>query len=356
MSSKIGNIMFTDKKIYVGIDVHEKTWHITVLSDFQVMRKSISASPKDLAKILKSHYPGAQATAAYEAGCFGFTIKRDLEKLGISTIVVNPADIPQNLGDKISKSDKRDSYKIAKALQGGLLESIYVPSHEAQNDRDLVRQRGDNVKKRVRVMNQIKAYLKMYNILIPVEFKRGGATWSKAFVNWLKELNLTKAQNIVKNNYLEEFAFYTKQIKSLSKEINELSKTTNYQENVNVLTSIPGIGKLGAMVLLTEIVEINRFSRSDTFVNYAGLSPMEHSSGDRRRIGSMSNRCNHYLRKIFIEAAWVAVRRDPSMTNYFMEACKNMPKTKAIIKVAKKLSIRARYLLKSKQLYVSCVA
>jgi transposase len=105
------------------------------------------------------------------------------------------------------------------------------------------------------------------------------------------------------------------------------------------------------MVLLTELIDINRFRDSDHLASYAGLSPGEDSSGDKERSTGLSRRRNGYLRLILIESSWVAIRKDPAMLMSFTELTRRMSKNEAIVRIAHKLLNRIRYLLKNDQAY-----
>ncbi|MFZ1978107.1 MAG: hypothetical protein WAV76_09145 [Bacteroidota bacterium] len=65
-----------------------------------------------------------------------------------------------------------------------------------------------------------------------------------------------------------------------------------------------------------------------------------------------SNRHNQYLRPLLIEAAWMAVKKDPAMTLCFQELCHTMPKNLAIVRIAKKLLRRIFHLWKHQDRYV----
>ena len=80
------------------------------------------------------------------------------------------------------------------------------------------------------------------------------------------------------------------------------------------------------MVMLTEIVDINRFKNLDRLASYVGLIPGEDSSGDTERTTSISWRRNPYLRNILIESSWTAVRKDPALLMAFSKLSKRMPK------------------------------
>ena len=85
----------------------------------------------------------------------------------------------------------------------------------------------------------------------------------------------------------------------------------------SVLASIPGIGLLTATALVAFVGEAHRFPSGRHFASYLGLTPREHSSGLRRRLGAISKRGDPYLRMLLVHGArsilWHA-KRAPSRT------------------------------------------
>ncbi|SFA59368.1 Transposase IS116/IS110/IS902 family protein, partial [Pedobacter suwonensis] len=69
-----------------------------------------------------------------------------------------------------------------------------------------------------------------------------------------------------------------------------------------------------AAVLIVEIGDISRFKKFDRLNSFVGLCPMEHSTGENDRKGSITTRQHRRLRYMLVEAAWVAVRTDPALT------------------------------------------
>ena len=120
---------FKEIIIYVGIDVHEKSWKVTIRMDGREL-KTFSAPPsaEKLHQHLTKFYPGASYHTVYEAGFCGFSVHRKLVKLGIKNIIVNPSDIPTTDKDRKNKTDARDSRRLAIALEKNDLKAIYIPS------------------------------------------------------------------------------------------------------------------------------------------------------------------------------------------------------------------------------------
>ena len=109
----------------------------------------------------------------------GYWVHNRLSALGIHSIVVNPSDIPITDKEKVNKTDKRDSRKIAKSLRGGLLTGIHVPSLKTLEDRNLLRTRSFIVRDLTRNKNRIKSFLNFHGIEFPDRFKHSNTHWSQ---------------------------------------------------------------------------------------------------------------------------------------------------------------------------------
>lgn len=135
------------------------------------------------------------------------------------------------------------------------------------------------------------------------------------------------------------------------KRIKELSQTKQFKKNTELLISIPGIGLITAMSFLTEIEDITRFSNFNKFCSFVGLVPMTNSSGEREAVGDITKRQNKILRSLIVESSWVAIRNDPALILAYGKLVKRMKPTKAIIRIAKKMLNRMRYVLREQKLY-----
>ena len=122
-------------------------------------------------------------------------------------------------------------------------------------------------------------------------------------------------------------------------------------EVIQLLCSIPGIGFQTAVVLLAELIDMKRFSTINKLKAYAGLIPAGEQSSDTRKEKGITKRRNRYLRNILIEASWVALRYDPALFSYYSKLKRRMKGQDAIIRIAKKLLSRIRYVWLHKEPY-----
>lgn len=348
---------FKKQNLYIGIDVHLKSWSVTVLSE-QLVLKKFTQPPSALAlyKFLTHHYPGASYHSVYEAGYSGFWIHEELLQLGINNIVVNPSDVPQMVKEKLHKTDAVDSAKLARALRSGELKGIYIPDRQALENRSLIRLRSSIVKDLTRNKNRIKAMLRFYGIVFPEQFERPNTHWSKRFMLWLKDIELqTESGRQALFFIIKEAENQRNLLMETTKAIRNLSRTAAFSKHMKLITSVPGIGATIGMSLLVEIDNITRFKNADQLVAYIGFMPMCHSSGERDYKGDITLRKHNTLRSQLVESAWKAVRSDPAMTVAYENYHKRMPACKAIIKIARKIVTRIFFVLKREQEYVSGV-
>lgn len=350
-SSKVTD--FTGQHIYVGLDVHFKSWMVSIHSEeFELKTFSQPPDALKLSQYLKHHYPNATFHLAYEAGFCGFWIHRAFKEQGLACAVVHPGDIPSSDKEQKRKTDGVDSRKIARGLKNHMLNAIFVPDQQQEANRMLIRSRGKIVKDLTTVKNRIKAFLKICGISIPDRFTTGN--WTGAFMAWLSQLSLAApGAKLSLQYYIHQADYLIKQRKQIDGDIQNLSSTIDYSDNVRLLTTVPAIGVLTAMTFLTEIGEIARFKNIDHLCSYCGLTPDCRSSGQTERIIGITRRGNAMLKTILIECSWMAIRKDPALLLYYKQLLPRMNGNKAIVKVARKLLNRIAYVMRTHQPYIT---
>jgi transposase len=342
---------FSDLTLYVGIDVHKKSWSVSIFTD-SIHHKTFSQPPDPIAlhHYIQAHFPGSKVICAYEATKFGFWIQRKLASFGYECLVVNPADIPSTSRESQQKSDPIDSRKIAKTLKAGLLRGSYVPSIETEGDRQLFRYRKKLQGDLVRIKNRIKDKFMFSGIPIPDEYDN--AYWSKAFLRWIAEVDMPSASvRATTDLLLAQYEVIFSHFKEVSTQVRKLLRTTRYKERGKLLRSIPGIGPLTAVQLLTEIEDINRFPSFKKFNSFIGLHPSSYSSGEQDRKGRLTIRRHRALRSSLVECAWQSIQNDPVMLLRYEELLKRKTGKRAIVIIARKLLSRIYHVLKHHEPY-----
>ncbi|NHZ86492.1 MAG: IS110 family transposase [Planctomycetia bacterium] len=344
------NLAFEDIKIYIGIDVHKKSWTVSIyLEEFEHKTFTQPPKPAVLKNYLHSHFPKGNYYVAYEAGFSGFWIYDALKEMDMKCIVVHPSDIPTTDLERRRKSDLRDARKLSRSLRAGELSPIYVPPKWAREDRGLLRLRESIVKDGTRLKNRIKGLLHFHGL--SSEHMKG-RRWSGAFIGWLESLTLSNNQGTeTLKSYIRQLNDNRTELTRITREIRRLSKTERYRKSVSYLVSIPGIGLISTMIWLTELVDIQRFKSNDHLSSYVGLVPSTHSSGETDKVGRLDKRGNKKLRTLLIENSWVVARKDTGMLRAYTTLCKRMQGNKAIIRIARKLLNRIRFVLLNETQY-----
>lgn len=334
---------FENTLFFIGLDVHKKNWTVTIrCNGIELRTYSMNPSPQELANHMKRNYPGGVYYCVYEAGFCGFWICRELNDLGLKCIVTNAADVPTAQKEKVNKKDPVDSRKLARELENGSLEPIYIPDIYHEQVRSLMRLRYKHVQQQTRIKNRIKSMLHYYGIPIPPDMKE--RRWSGAFIGWLRTLEFkTACGKYCLDNLLEQLTECRNHIVKTVRELKKESKSDKIAQIMKAILTVPGISFITAMTFYTEIIDMRRFKTLDKTANYVGLVPSTKSTGDNETDRGISFRKNKYLRYLIIEAAWVAVRKDPALTLKFNELIRRMSKQDAIIRIAKKLLNRIRH-------------
>lgn len=274
MQAKGTTIDFKGQNVYAGIDIHLKSWKVTImLGDREHKTFSQDPNAETLWNYLRKNFPGANYHSAYEAGFCGFNAHRELVNFGISNLVVNPSDIPTTDKEKKQKEDKRDSRKIARSLKNGELQGIYIPSKAFEELRALVRYRKTLVKEISRTKNRIKSLLYFSGITIPVSLDSASKHWSGKFTQWLKSVEMaTPYGNLVLTETLDTAEYLRKKLLQINKELRKISFDSEHAPKLKLLQSIPGIALITSITLLSEMEDIMRFSNLNQLCSFVGLA------------------------------------------------------------------------------------
>jgi transposase len=341
--SKVNQLRFDGQTIFCGIDVHKKSWRVNVRNEeFELEDYSQDPCEELLLNHLQKRYPGANVKVVYEAGFCGFGLQRALERSGINCIIVNPSDVPSSDKEKKRKNDKIDARKLSRQLSKAQLEPIYVPAVIMEHARTLVRQRSRLVRDQTRCKNRIW-HLLMFSGL-KADADKPKQYWTRRFIESLRQLpceneSLRHALDLA----IEEYLSVRKLLMDATKRVRKLSVQPSFLPVQKLLQSIPGIGGVNAMIIMTELQDIRRFKTLDKLCSYVGIVPDTGSSGNNEIVRGITHRSNHYLRPAIVESSWVIIRKDPAMLMLYKRYCSMMIPNKAIIKIARHLLSRIRY-------------
>jgi transposase len=325
--------------------VHKKSYSISAIHNGTLIKKAtIVADPDILLSFLYKNFNNAQLETAYEAGFSGFYLHRYLVGNGINNIVVHPASIEIASRERV-KNDRRDSLKIATQLSAGRLKSVYIPNCAREDFRTISRLRNSFVKDRTKKGVQLKCVL---HRLGKIPYSETTFT-SKKWIEKVLKMDFSPDQKFVIEHLTNEWLHLTTKIKEIEIKLIEQSKIDNSLEKIYL--SIPGFGPTISRVLANELEDMKQFSNERQVFSYTGLTPREYSSGEHIRLGHISRQGKPVLRKMLIQAAWIAIKIDKELEEIYLRISRKAGKKRAIVAVARILIGRTRTCLKENRPY-----
>jgi len=114
----------------------------------------------------------------------------------------------------------------------------------------------------------------------------------------------TPAQQIVFQEYVRAVSEQTERLQRLEEELGTLVKTWRWYQVAEATQALRAVQSTAAVTLIAELGDLTRFPNPRHLMSYLGLPPREHSSGQRRRQGAITQTGNPHARRVLIEGAW----------------------------------------------------
>jgi transposase len=388
-------------KWFLGIDVSKETFDACCINNKGERRFNLSASMdrKGFEELIKqlsalsvsqeSVLVGMESTACYHINLYSFLVS-----LGYSVMVINPLLISNfvKLQLRKTKTDKKDAYVIAQFLllyRDSLSQTIV--SSDISDLRDLSRQRESLVDQMSSTKNEIKRLL---TITFP-ELEQIAGVFTKSMLRLLCQYPSAASMRQLKRSQIAKILIpgsYGKQTRAsverilkaaqgsvgtssptkeiilkqkasllmqLEQHLQELTDMlielcqAKIHEDMDILTSVKGIGKNTAMNFLIEMGgDIKQFESHKKLIAMAGLDPALYQSGKIDRKGKISKRGNRHLRRVIWLMTTKVIQFNGRFKQYYLKRKEDgLPYKMAVLATAHKL-IRVMFaMLRNKTLF-----
>ncbi len=283
----------------VGLDVHAAKIVAAVLEADTGEVKVFAMKGETLAAAgFCAGLPGP-VRVAYEAGPTGYVLARELAKRRVECVVAAPSKIPRATGDRV-KTDRRDAEHLVRLLLAGKLYPVRVPGPEEEALRDLVRARETLRLDLMRARHRLSKMLMRHG----VQFDDGRA-WTDRHRAWLKTVCLEwPAAQTTLLDLEGVIDVLVHRREHLEREIVSNLPGSPWEAQVGRLRCLRGVDTLTAVGVCAEVGDFERFARAEQLMSYVGLVPSESTTGNSRRLGSITKTGSAHARRLLVEAAW----------------------------------------------------
>lgn len=341
---------------FVGLDVDKRSISMTAISREGYLKSlKMPYSSRQLLNYAQRHFAGKRICFAYEAGPTGYGLHDDVTAGGHVCLVVAPSQTPRAGGERV-KTNRIDSRKLAESLRGGQLKGIRVPRGIYRYLRYLAKLRHTYVKQLTATKLRIKALLLLEGIPFPIAPLHG--QWTHRVLGELKELQCHPAVRFKLDQFLIQLEFQKNLLVSVTRQLRKFcQEDPEIRRCIELLVTIPGIGWIIAMHLMGAIGDWRLLGNSKEIGCFLGLTPTENSTGESVSRGRISRMGEPAVRSKLIEGAWMGIRRDPELRAFYDRVRQRHPQgigaRKAIVAVARKITMRVYSLLKNQKPYES---
>lgn len=363
-----------------GLDVHKRTVVACILitpptGRVQKHFRTFSTMTADLLTLsdwLKAHqvtHVAMESTGVYWKPVF------NLLEDHCKVILINAQHMKAVPG---RKTDIKDSEWIADLLRHGLLKASFIPPQPIRILRELSRYRTTLIQERVQEVNRLQKTLETANIKLAsvatdvlgvsgrdmLDAILEGTTDPELLADLalgrlrkklpqLQEALLGRVQEhhkILLRHLLAHIDFLDLQLAQLTTEMEP--HLTPFDEEKELLISIPGIQESTASVILAEIgVDMSVFPSAKHFASWAGLAPGNRQSGGKR-LSSRITDGNPYLRSVLTQVAWaVSHTKDNYLSAQYHRLVRRLGKKKAIVALAHSILVIIYHVLSKKKPY-----
>jgi len=343
--------------LYLGIDLHRKQMTVSLRNEHGdvVLRRQVSTRWKKVDEFLEQvHQEGAANEECYVAilevcGFHDWLVKR-LRADGRCHDVI----VVQPMKRSSRKTDRRDAHSLSellwinrdRLLRGDRVQGvrrIHIPSEDEEQDRLLTQMRDSLTRKRTRTLNQIHKILRRHNL----EWDRPTKTFqTKKVRQWLKRLELGEVERLAMDQLLAQWTQWDEQIREVDAKIEARFERN---EDAQLLATMYGVSLFMALAIACRIGPISRFPRGRSLANFLGLTPGSNSTGDAKRLGSITKEGSRLVRFLLAQVVVHLLRRDAEMREWYKKIKRRRGSKIARVAVMRRVAVIMWHMLSKRE-------
>ena len=324
--------------VYIGVDFHARQQTVSYLTteEGEIGRQQLDHGQPEAVRQFYQQFAGQEVRVAFEASGYAAWFEEMLEELGYEIWIGHAAAI-RSFARRRQKNDRRDADLILDLLWQGDFPRLHRYSSGSREILQQLRYRQRLVKMRTMILNTL-VYMGLsrgVSLRTKLKSRRGlerlqQLTWPAPLATQRDELS----QLLVTVNSKIDTVDHWLETKAAS------------DVRVQRLRTQYGIGPLTGLCLVSTLEDVERFANPRKVTAYVGFDPVEDSSAERRRIGSISKQGSRLLRYLLVEAGQIAIRKDPELARVYKRVSLRRGPAKAKVAVARRLLVRAFIMLR----------
>lgn len=330
-------------KTYAGIDLHSSNNFIGVINqkDERLHSRRHDNSLEKVLKVLGKYKKSLQGVVV-ESTYNWYWLVDGLMDHGYKVHLANPAAIQQYKGLK-HRDDKWDAFWLAHLLRLGILAEGYIYPKELRPIRDMLRRRMMFVKQRTSHILSLQSMIAR---------NRGLDFSGSSIVRFRKKFieQLFECPHLVSIAWrqIETIRFLEEQIKGIESEVEpKIELEAGYRE----LLTIPGIGKILALTIMTEVGNIGRFEKVGNYSSYCRCVNAKSTSNGKKKSDNNRKNGNRYLAWAYVEAANFNKRYCPKAREFVQRKTAKKNYTVAIKALGNKLTKASYFIIRDQKPY-----
>jgi transposase len=280
----------------IAIDLAKSVFQLMLFDENHQVRQEKRLSRAAFQQFIQQHPPcKVVMEACYSAHYWG----RELLKLGFQVLLIPAQHVTPFV--RGNKNDRNDTLAIFEASQRPFIRPVPVKTEYQQEILMLHSIRDRLIAQRIALSNQTRGLLTDFGLV----FSKG----HKAFLEGVTSL-LDTELNSVKRLVIQQLLDDYKRLREQQALIEtELKRFIHDSPAAQILLSLPGVGPIIASAVAASVDKAQAFKSAKDFAVWLGLTPKQSASGLRSKMGGISKRGNHYLRKQLIHGARTLLRR-----------------------------------------------
>jgi transposase len=322
--------------LIIGCDFHPSFEQVSIFDNRSKQEWSLRLDHPEEARRFYEGLRGEEVLVGMEASGFSHWFEQLLAECGHQLWIGDAAQIRASYVRR-QKTDRRDAGHLLRLLREGRFPRIWVPSPEERDVRQLLVHRHKRVRLQTQIKNQLQA------LALNQGLQRRHKLWSAAGRQLLEQLPLAPWAARRRDELLGSLDQLQRQIAALDEAVEQEARR---RPEVMRLRTQKGIGPVTGLATVLTLGPVERFANARQVASYVGLTPREHSSGGKQRLGHISKQGSPFLRGLLVEAAQSAARHDPELRRCYLRLAMRKGKAVAKVAVARKLLVKMYWRLR----------